>query len=160
MFTESSKGNQPVAMILVVLTVLLLAPLAASSGSETPRSPARFNVLFIAVDDLRTSLGCYGDTLVVSPNIDRLARESRRFNRAYCQQAVCGPSRDLLAEEFYDYTSRRSAVRQDGIFVERDNVIDDPAYGKLREQLSAMIDQTLEARTNIEELKQQKRESQ
>ena len=69
------------------------------------------------------------------------------------------PSRDLLAEEFYDYTASRSAVRQDGIFMERENVILDPAYGKLREQLSAMLDQTLETRTNIEELKQQKRES-
>ena len=67
------------------------------------------------------------------------------------------PSRDLLAEEFYDYTSSRSAVRQDGIFVERENVIRDPAYGELREQLSAMMDHTLEARTNVEELKQQKR---
>jgi hypothetical protein len=69
------------------------------------------------------------------------------------------PSRDLLAEEFYDYTSSRSAVRQDGIFVERENVIHDPAYGKLREQLSAMMDQTLETRTNIEELKELKRKA-
>jgi arylsulfatase A-like enzyme len=70
------------------------------------------------------------------------------------------PSRDLLAEEFYDYTASRSAVRQDGIFVERENVIHDPAYRELREQLGAMMDQTLEARTNIKELKQQRRESQ
>ena len=69
------------------------------------------------------------------------------------------PSRGLLAEEFYDYTSSRSAVRQDGIFVERENVIDEPAYGKLREQLSAMMDQTLATRTNIEELKQWKPEA-
>jgi len=83
-------------MILFVLTALVLGLPAASPGSETPRSPARLNVLFIAVDDLRTSLGCYGDTLVKSPNIDRLAQSSRLFTRAYCHQAVCGPSRTSI----------------------------------------------------------------
>ena len=81
---------------LTLLTALLLALPAVSTGSETPSVPARLNVLFIAVDDLRTSLGCYGDTLVKSPNIDRLAQGSRLFTRAYCHQAVCGPSRTSI----------------------------------------------------------------
>jgi arylsulfatase A-like enzyme len=53
----------------------------------------RPNVLFIVVDDLRPELGCYGSHGALSPNIDRLAAEGVLFEQAYCQQAVCAPSR-------------------------------------------------------------------
>lgn len=51
------------------------------------------NILFIAIDDLRTELNCYGKAQIKSPNIDKLASEGVTFTHAYCQQAVCGPSR-------------------------------------------------------------------
>ena len=64
------------------------------AAMDTP--PAKPNVLLICVDDLKPVLGCYGDKLVKTPNIDRLASHSMRFDAAYCNQAVCSPSRNAL----------------------------------------------------------------
>lgn len=65
-------------------------------GADKPDDACRFNVLFVAVDDLRPELGCYGVEAILTPNIDRLAKHSVTFTRAYCQQAVCNPSRASL----------------------------------------------------------------
>ena len=71
----------------------LIFKLAIAAGSTLPAASARPNILFLAIDDLRPELGCYGDTQVKSPNIDRLAAQGLRFARAYCQVPVCGASR-------------------------------------------------------------------
>jgi len=69
-----------------------LTGLAAPLWSQAKKP----NVLFIAVDDLRPELGCYGAKTILSPNIDRIAKQGMTFLRAYCQQAVCSPSRTSL----------------------------------------------------------------
>ncbi len=63
-----------------------------STSAAIPKGNGK-NVLFIAIDDLRPALGCFGDPVAISPHIDRLAERGTLFSRAYCQEAVCAPSR-------------------------------------------------------------------
>lgn len=84
-----------VRICFFLFVVLVTLTLGVFAGKE------RKNVLFIMADDLRTSLGCYGDSVVKSPNIDQLASKSQVFLNAYAQQAVCAPSRTSML------TSRR-----------------------------------------------------
>ena len=72
-----------------------LLPMAAAAfaASCSVESQDRMNVLFIMVDDLKPSLGCYGDPYAITPAIDSLAADGVVYDRAYCQQALSGPSR-------------------------------------------------------------------
>lgn len=71
-----------------------MVTLAVGCRTPAPATAAQgVNVLFLAVDDLRPELGCYGVAHAVTPNLDRLAARGVRFARAYCQSAVCNPSR-------------------------------------------------------------------
>jgi iduronate 2-sulfatase len=72
------------------LCMLLCAFAAAADAAARP------NILFIAIDDLRPELGCYGSEQVKTPNIDRLAAQGMLLSRVYCQVPVCGASRASL----------------------------------------------------------------
>lgn len=110
-----------------ILRVLLLAGVAISSlhSEETNR----YNVLFIAVDDLRPELGCYGADYVQSPNIDRLAKQGTLFTHHYVQVPTCGASR-------YAMLTGRSPVNS-GVVANNEALYNGPAALKPEQQPGA-----------------------
>lgn len=88
------------SITLSLITVLFLL----SSCKEAEQQP---NILFIAVDDLRTELGCYGADEIITPNIDKIADDGTVFLNAYCNAAVCGASRASLMTGIYPIPNKR-----------------------------------------------------
>ena len=80
-------------MKFIVLLLLLSGLLISGKSKNEHANKRKPNVLFIVVDDLNTTLGCYDHPVVKTPHIDKLAENGVKFNHAYCNYAVCGPSR-------------------------------------------------------------------
>ncbi|MCB0667643.1 MAG: sulfatase [Saprospiraceae bacterium] len=97
--------------LLWLIPLFVLAILSCNPTGQDQQD--RPNILFIAVDDLRPELNCYGKSHIHSPNIDHLAARGILFNRNYCQVPVCGASRASLlsgvrptSSRFVDYSTR------------------------------------------------------
>lgn len=90
---SSSRLRVPLLLGLT-LAVLSMMPATATAA----RQP---NILLIVSDDLTACLGCYGNDVCRTPHLDRLAGEGVRFDRAYCQYPVCGPSRASFMSGLY-----------------------------------------------------------
>jgi iduronate 2-sulfatase len=136
--------------IFIILSVVVMWNCGQKAAIDTKKP----NVLFIAVDDLRPELNCYGASHIKSPNIDKLASTSTIFQNAYCQQAVCAPSRNSLmtglrpdAIGIYDlYTFFRTKVpdvvtlpqhfKDNGYYTERIGKIYHLGHGNSEDSLS------------------------
>lgn len=90
--TQKNMNLKQLTFWLLLATLLFALP--TTTAQQKPKG--KMNVLFIAVDDLRPEFGAYGSNYIHSPNLDRLAKQGVTFDRAYCQQAVCSPSRSSL----------------------------------------------------------------
>jgi arylsulfatase A-like enzyme len=90
---DSTVGNG----VLALLGLSCIIALAAAPGAEAASSPAKPNIIFVLSDDLaQGDLGSYGQKLIQTPNLDRMAREGTRYTQAYCGTSVCAPSRASL----------------------------------------------------------------
>ena len=86
------------------LRFALVALLALASFHPLVAAEARPNVLWFIVDDMSANFSCYGEKLIATPHVDRLAREGTRFTHAYTTAPVCSPCRSGFITGLYQTT--------------------------------------------------------
>ncbi len=129
---------------------LFLVFIWITSSCTKKKETNSYNILFIAVDDLRPELGCYGNEIIKAPNIDKLASEAVVFNRAYCQQAICMASRASLmsgiSPEMHNFyacgpvnAEIPDVLKMDDLFRQKGYIT--KAFGKIYHHKSDHLDQ-------------------
>ena len=121
---------------LIILCVVLIPDVVCGQSDEK-----KHNILFISVDDFRPKINSYGESKMITPNIDKLASEGLQFNNAFTNIAVCGASRACIMtgirpsqERFNDYTSRASVDAPNAITLNqlfKENGYETISYGKI-----------------------------
>ena len=121
----------------LLLILLIFTPFLLVSQSKEKKH----NILFISIDDFRPKINSYGESQMITPNIDKLASEGVQFNNAFTNIAVCGASRASIMtgirpsqKRFNDYTTRASidtpnAITLNQLFME--NGYETISYGKI-----------------------------
>ena len=82
--------------LILIATISIMLSCKQKQKNTIAKTEVKPNVLFVSIDDLRPSLGVYGDSIAITPNIDALAGEGITFRQTFCQSAVCAPSRASL----------------------------------------------------------------
>ncbi len=125
--TDSRPMNGPSLALAMLGFVVATGTARGQAAAESPPAPKPMNVLFIAVDDLRPELGCYGSQAAQTPHMDAFASTALRFDQHFVQAPSCGPSRYALLtgrsphtsgalgnEALYNGPTRLSPERQPG----------------------------------------------
>ena len=94
----------------IVFAIVLLAALAVLHAADAP-APKRPNILWLVGENIDLDLGCYGEQLVRTPNLDRLASEGVRYTRVFCTSPVCAPSRSAFMVGMYQTTTDTQNMR-------------------------------------------------
>lgn len=92
---------KPTFMLLIAL---LLTSVAVLHAADTPATPVKPNILWIVMDDVGVEMPCYGEKAILTPNIDRLAREGTKFTRAFLTSPVCSTARSSMITGMYQTT--------------------------------------------------------
>ena len=107
--------------LLPILAIMALgcntaaeAEAEADGAGELPAGEERLNVLFIVADDLNCALGAYGDSVVHTPHLDRLAQNGTVFQNAHCQYPLCGPSRASFMTGMY---ADQTHIRENNVYL-------------------------------------------
>jgi N-sulfoglucosamine sulfohydrolase len=113
------------------LVCALTFGLVAILPTLSPAADARKNVVVMVADDLGLQLGCYGDRVVKTPNLDRLAAEGTRFTRAFCTTSSCSASRSVILSGLYNHsTAHYGHEHGESHFRTFDNVVSLPVLLK------------------------------